>query len=33
MNAIAKTFPLADAASAHTELKEAHPIGKFILIP
>lgn len=33
VNAIAKTFPLADAAQAHTELKAAHPIGKFILIP
>ena len=33
LNAVAKTFPLADAARAHTELKAAHPIGKFILIP
>lgn len=33
VNAVAKTFPLADAARAHTELKAAHPIGKFILIP
>lgn len=33
VNAVAKTFPLADVARAHTELKAAHPIGKFILIP
>ncbi|MGC0364425.1 NADPH2:quinone reductase [Rhodococcus sp. 27YEA15] len=30
---IAKTFPLTDAAQAHTELQGAHPAGKFILIP
>jgi NADPH2:quinone reductase len=30
---IAKTFPLADAAQAHTELQSSHPAGKFILIP
>ncbi|TWS19989.1 NADP-dependent oxidoreductase [Tsukamurella asaccharolytica] len=33
VNEVAKTFPLADAARAHTELQSAHPIGKFILIP
>ncbi|GAA4399807.1 NADP-dependent oxidoreductase [Tsukamurella soli] len=32
-NVVAKTFPLADAGRAHTELKTAHPIGKFILLP
>ncbi len=30
---IAKTFPLADAAKAHEELKAEHPRGKFVLIP
>ena len=30
---IAKTFPLSDAAEAHTELQNSHPAGKFILIP
>ncbi|MDI9914178.1 NADP-dependent oxidoreductase [Rhodococcus sp. IEGM 1379] len=30
---IAKTFPLCDAAEAHTELQNSHPAGKFILIP
>ncbi|KJF19845.1 alcohol dehydrogenase [Rhodococcus sp. ACPA4] len=30
---IAKTFPLADVALAHTELQSSHPAGKFILIP
>ena len=29
----AQVVSLADAARAHTELKAAHPIGKFILIP
>jgi NADPH2:quinone reductase len=33
VNAVAKTFPLAEAARAHTELAQAHPIGKFILLP
>lgn len=31
--AIAKTFPLIDAAQAHSELAQPHPAGKFILIP
>lgn len=30
---VAKTFRLADAATAHRELKTAHPRGKFVLIP
>ena len=30
---VAKTFPLADVALAHTELQSSHPAGKFILIP
>ena len=30
---IAKTFPLADVALAHTELQSSHPAGKFILVP
>ncbi len=30
---IAKTFPLIDAAQAHSELAQPHPAGKFILIP
>ncbi|WP_175399914.1 NADP-dependent oxidoreductase [Tsukamurella pseudospumae] len=30
---IAKTFPLAEAARAHTELAASHASGKFILIP
>ncbi|WP_072804032.1 NADP-dependent oxidoreductase [Rhodococcoides yunnanense] len=30
---IAKTFPLADAGTAHAELKAEHPRGKFVLIP
>lgn len=30
---IAKTFPLTNAAKAHTELQTSHPAGKFILIP
>lgn len=33
VNVVAKTFPLSAAAEAHTELKTAHAIGKFILIP
>ncbi|MDF0529220.1 NADP-dependent oxidoreductase [Tsukamurella sp. 8F] len=32
-NPIAKTFGLSEAARAHTELKQPHPVGKFILIP
>ncbi|SDD16218.1 NADP-dependent oxidoreductase [Rhodococcus tukisamuensis] len=30
---VAKTFPLADAARAHTELAAPHPRGKFVLLP
>jgi NADPH2:quinone reductase len=30
---VAKTFPLADVAIAHSELKRDHPRGKFVLIP
>ncbi|ROZ99213.1 NADP-dependent oxidoreductase [Gordonia sp. OPL2] len=30
---VAKTFPLADAATALTELETSHPRGKFVLIP
>lgn len=30
---VAKTFPLADAARAHTELQGHHPRGKFVLVP
>ncbi|PRZ43695.1 NADPH:quinone reductase-like Zn-dependent oxidoreductase [Antricoccus suffuscus] len=30
---VAKTFPLANAAQAHAELQQAHPSGKFVLIP
>ena len=30
---VAKTFSLADAARAHTELQSTHPRGKFVLIP
>nr|WP_179275279.1 NADP-dependent oxidoreductase [Rhodococcus sp. 06-1059B-a] len=30
---VAKTFPLAEAATAHEELKAEHPRGKFVLIP
>ncbi|MDL9947914.1 NADP-dependent oxidoreductase [Gordonia sp. ABSL11-1] len=30
---VAKTFPLAEAATALTELETSHPRGKFILIP
>ncbi len=32
-NLIAKTFPLAEVAQAHAELAQAHPRGKFILLP
>ncbi|MEE3850882.1 NADP-dependent oxidoreductase [Gordonia sp. LSe1-13] len=30
---VAKTFPLADAAIALTELETSHPRGKFVLVP
>ncbi len=33
VNVVAKTFPLAEVATAHTELQQSHGIGKFILIP
>ncbi|GGF09378.1 NADP-dependent oxidoreductase [Williamsia phyllosphaerae] len=33
VNVVAKTFPLADVATAHSELQQPHDIGKFILLP
>lgn len=30
---VAKTFPLTEAARAHTELQGHHPRGKFVLLP
>ncbi|MDP0397491.1 NADP-dependent oxidoreductase [Tsukamurella strandjordii] len=32
-NVVARTYPLAEAGRAHTDLKAAHPVGKFILLP
>jgi hypothetical protein len=32
-DAVTTTFALADVARAHTELRDCHPVGTFVLLP